>query len=117
MPFSFSFYLFKNNEDKSCIICWMNNQPNDPIQLLSDCYYIQTTCKCNPHIHFSCLNEWASRHMSCPICRTKLHINETNKFISYYSYFEYFINCLFNIIQYTILIFYCIIFYNVISVS
>ena len=68
---------------QSCLICLTPPNKDNPIQKIKELPYIVSICKCNPELHFSCLNEWINQTESCPICRTKITIQPqhlTNKY-------------------------------------
>ena len=47
-------------EDKSCSICLEDYKFNEQLRMVMDCRHVY-------HVH--CIDEWLTRHSSCPICR------------------------------------------------
>jgi hypothetical protein len=75
-------------EKDICFICWMPNEKDNMIKKLSDFSHITITCKCKPQIHQLCLNNWISKHTSCPICRTKIIVSK-QQYLTYYNFVKY----------------------------
>lgn len=82
-----------------CFICFMPEEKNNPIKMLSEFSHIIQKCKCKCNIHLLCLNNWTQNTQSCPICRTKcISVQEIN--LS-----KYLIICFINIYVFIILSF------------
>lgn len=62
------------NEDDICLICWLPGEEQNQIKLLSEFSHIKPKCKCNPKLHYQCINQWIMTTPTCPICRTKMNI-------------------------------------------
>ena len=57
-----------DQEDETlCMIC-LENSEHENIYKMRDIKYIIKTCKCNPHIHYSCITLWFDKNLKCPIC-------------------------------------------------
>ena len=92
---------------QSCLICLTPPNKDNPIQKIKELPYIVSICKCNPELHFSCLNEWINQTESCPICRTKITIQPqhlTNKYRKSFTIFLFFFNFTTSIFRITTLI-------------
>jgi hypothetical protein len=63
-------------EDKYCLICW---EPEDivtnPVTKMKSIGLFTSLCTCDCIFHPNCFLEWASKTMTCPICRGPLTIN------------------------------------------
>jgi len=109
--------IFDKTED-ICVICWMPEEKNNMLKHLPDFSHISTLCKCHPQIHYLCLNNWINKNKSCPICRTKLHVNilkiNDNIFINYYTNFIKYTIIVIRIITYaSFLHLICLLVYNI----
>ena len=63
-------------EDNYCLICW---EPEDivtnPVTKMKSIGLFTSLCTCDCNFHPNCFLEWASKTMTCPICRGPLTIN------------------------------------------
>jgi len=63
-------------EDTYCLICW---EPEDivtnPVTKMKSIGLFSSVCTCDCNFHPNCFLEWASKTMTCPICRGPLTIN------------------------------------------
>ena len=92
---------------QSCLICLTPPNKDNPIQKIKDLTYIVSICKCNPELHISCLTEWINQTSSCPICRTKIIIQQEqqpNKYKKVFAVFLIFFNFATSIFRVTTLI-------------
>lgn len=99
--------IFSDND--LCLICWLPEDKNNKIKLLSDFSHIKVNCKCNPKIHGNCLNDWITKSKTCPICRTEVNLvillsNNKNFFIHFYIISIEYTICLLKILSFTSLI-------------
>jgi len=110
------------DEDDLCIICWLPQEEQNEIKLLSEFSHIKPNCKCKPKLHSTCINDWIKKTPTCPICRTNMNI-----IIFTSNYDNFLINCYIICISYTVqllkIISYasfinllCILFYNIYSI-
>lgn len=83
-------------QEHLCLICWSNENLNDPLFTIKEFENYIFTCNCNVLIHAHCLSEWIQKTNSCPICRKYIYNNEITiktysivqiKIITYYLIF------------------------------
>jgi len=87
------YYKKENNEDRICIICWLDDNKNKLCNLQNSNSII--TCNCNVIIHNVCLKNWILLNHSCPICRKYLSIKKSNdRYSNYYIIYYSIINIL-----------------------
>jgi hypothetical protein len=60
-----------NNTNLECYIC-LESDDREKIIKMNNIYTYSKKCKCNLHVHFSCLECWYKKNMNCPICKTKV---------------------------------------------
>jgi len=118
-----------NDENDTCIICWLPSNEKNVIKTLTDFTTITTTCNCNPKLHILCLDDWIQKSSSCPscpICRKTIHIHLqhiTNNSVKTFTCIIVFINfttgllrtaTLISIINlFTICVYNCYLMYNI----
>ncbi|GLJ48716.1 hypothetical protein SUGI_1027380 [Cryptomeria japonica] len=49
-----------SQQDRSCSICLEDYKFNEQLRMIMDCRHVY-------HVH--CIDEWLTRHPSCPLCR------------------------------------------------
>ena len=110
------------DEDDVCLICWLPEEEQNEIKLLSDFSHIKLNCKCKPKLHSTCINDWINKSTTCPICRTKLNIiifttNHENIISNFYIICISYTAQLLKFISYVSFInLLCILFYNIYSI-
>lgn len=78
--FNNNYQLFNNKRSKNCnnsntiLECYICLESDDieKIIKMNNIYTYSKKCKCNLHVHFSCLEFWYKKNMNCPICKTKV---------------------------------------------
>ncbi|GLJ48717.1 hypothetical protein SUGI_1027390 [Cryptomeria japonica] len=58
--FSEKHEAFAQLQDRSCSICLEGYKHNEQLRMVMDCRHVY---------HVRCIDEWLTRHPSCPICR------------------------------------------------
>lgn len=83
-------------QEKFCLICWLNEDLNEPLFFIKELDHYIYTCNCNVLIHANCLNKWIQKTHSCPICRKYIYYQDITlqantilqfKIITYYIIF------------------------------
>lgn len=64
----------RDDEENMCLICWLPENKENKIHVLTNFSNIKPKCKCKPKLHTTCINEWVKKSQTCPICRTKMNI-------------------------------------------
>jgi len=59
------------DKDKLCLICWLPQEEQNEIKLLSEFSHIKTNCKCKPNLHSTCINDWIKNHKHVPFVELK----------------------------------------------
>lgn len=109
-------------EDDLCLICWLPQEEQNEIKILSDFSHIKPNCKCKPKLHSTCINNWIKKSPTCPICRTKMNIiifttNPENILINYYIICISYTLQLLKIISYASFVnLLCLLFYNIYNI-
>lgn len=111
-----------DEDDHLCLICWLPQEEQNEIKLLSEFSHIKPNCKCKPKLHSTCINDWITKSPTCPICRTKMNIiifttNNENILINCYIVCISYTVQLLKFISYASFInLLCILFYNIFSI-
>lgn len=106
------------DDNELCLICLSPKEKNNEIKFLTDFSNIKVNCKCNPKIHYICLNDWVIKTQSCPICRKEIKLivissNNKNSIVYFCVISIEYIIYFFKILYYSSLInLCCLIFYN-----
>lgn len=89
---------FNYETNKQCMICWDYSNKNNVIRQMQNFSYTNIDCKCNPTLHYTCLETWIDKTSSCPICRKKIMCNKlqlTKNNNKYFTFFCDLITCTF----------------------
>lgn len=84
------------DKNELCLICWLPQEEQNEIKLLSEFSHIKPNCKCKPKLHSTCIKDWIKKSETCPICRAKMNI-----IIFTTNYDNILINCYIVCISYT----------------
>jgi hypothetical protein len=81
-------YMKNNNHIEDivdCFICYEieDREKNKSIKLGKQQKYLKN-CKCDGHLHITCLDKWHKMNSTCPICRKRMFLNITNKPYTFY---------------------------------